>query len=412
MLTSIQAIYNDFPQRFWTVAAVSFIDKVGGTMLFPFFALYITQQFNVGMTQAGIVLGIFAISSMLGGMIGGALTDRWGRRRLIIAGLIFSAVSTLALGLVRELALLYPLAFVIGLLSDLAGPAHQAMVADILPEEKRQEGFGVLRVVGNLAWIVGPSITGFIVGHSFLALFIIDAIISCIVAALFFFFIPETKPAAQAGETPESLLATFRGYGRALGDMAFMAYILGLSLLGVVYIQMYNSLSVFLRDQHGVSPQGYGFLLTASAITVIFLQFWTSRRIKSLPPFLLMVAGSLFYLLGFGMYGFVASYALFVTAIVVVTLGEMIVMPTSAALAAGFAPEAMRGRYMAIFGLTFALPAAVGPAAAGIILDNYDPNWLWYFGALLCGLAALSFYLLHLRLGRRSQFQAAPEAAN
>ncbi len=412
MLTSIRAIYHDFPQRFWTVAAVSFIDKVGGKILFPFFALYITQQFNVGMTQAGIVLGIFAVSSMLGGMIGGALTDRWGRRRLIIAGLIFSAVSTLALGLVRELALLYPLAFVIGLLADLAGPAHQAMVADILPEEKRQEGFGVLRVVANLSWIVGPSITGFIVGHSFRALFVIDAIISCIVAALFFLFIPETKPAAQADETPESLLATFRGYGRALGDMAFMAYILGLSLLGVVYIQMYNSLSVFLRDQHGVSPQGYGFLLTASAITVIFVQFWTSRRIKSLPPFLLMVAGSLFYLVGFGMYGFVASYALFVTAIVVVTLGEMIVMPTSAALAAGFAPEAMRGRYMAIFGLTFGLPAAVGPAAAGIILDNYDPNWLWYFGALLCGLAALSFYLLHLRLGRRSQFQNAPDAAH
>ncbi|MCW5876320.1 MAG: MFS transporter [Anaerolineales bacterium] len=410
MFAGVKAIYNEFPQRFWVVAAVSFIDRVGGTMLFPFFALYITQQFGVGMTQAGVVLGVFAISGMIGGMIGGALTDRWGRRRLIIAGLIFSALSTLTLGLVRELSLLYPLAFVIGLLSDLAGPAHQAMVADILPEEKRQEGFGVLRVVGNLAWIIGPTLTGFIVTHSFFALFVIDAIISCIVALLFYLFIPETKPAPKEDETPESMLATFRGYGRVLGDLAYMGFVLALMLLSVVYIQMYNSLSVFLRDQHGISPQGYGFLLTSSAITVILFQFWTSRRIKVWPPFLLMAAGGLFYMLGFGMYGFVGTYALFVAAIVVVTLGEMIIMPTSAALAASFAPDEMRGRYMAIFGFTFALPAAIGPAAAGIILDNYDPNWLWYLGALLCALAALGFYLLHLRLGARKQFKQMQEA--
>ena len=118
-------------------------------MLFPFFSLYITQKFNVGMTQAGIVLGIFALSGLFGQMIGGALTDKFGRRNLIIFGLIFSALSTLTLGLVKEFSVLIPLAMVIGLLSDIAGPAHSAMIADILPEQKRQEGFGILRVVGN-----------------------------------------------------------------------------------------------------------------------------------------------------------------------------------------------------------------------------------------------------------------------
>ena len=70
-------------------------------------------------------------------------------------------------------AVLIPLAIGIGLLSDIAGPAHGAMIADILPENKRQEGFGVLRVVGNMAWIIGPTIGGFVAGKSFLALFII-----------------------------------------------------------------------------------------------------------------------------------------------------------------------------------------------------------------------------------------------
>lgn len=411
MFSGLRKIYNEFPKRFWMVVGVSFIDRIGGTMLFPFFALYITQKFNVGMTQAGIVLGIFSIASLVGGVIGGALTDRFGRRRLIIFGLVFSAISTLSLGLVQQFSLLIPLAVLVGLLSDVAGPAHQAMIADILPEDKRQEGFGILRVVANMSWIIGPTVAGFVANQSFFALFVIDAIISCFVAVLFYFLIPETKPQPKVGAKPESLAQTFAGYGQVLRDLAFMAFIFASIIMTTVYIQMYNSLSVYLRDQHGVAPQGYAFLLTSSAIVVILFQFWTTRVIKSKPPFLLMALGSLIYMVGFGMFGFVSAYWLFVAAIVVVTIGEMIVMPTSSALAANFAPEDKRGRYMAVFGLLWQLPATVGPAAAGIILDNYDPNLLWYIGGALCAVAALAFTLLHARLGAKERFAPAPAAA-
>ena len=145
-------------------------------------------------------------------MIGGALTDRFGRRKLILFGLVFSAGSTLALGFVNELAVLYPLAAIIGLLSDVAGPAHQAMIADILPEKQRAEGFGIMRVVGNLSWIIGPTIGGFVAYRSFLALFVTDAIISCVVAVLFFLLIPETKPQTITEESGESIFSTFLGY--------------------------------------------------------------------------------------------------------------------------------------------------------------------------------------------------------
>ena len=94
-------IAQEFPRKFWSVVGVSFIDRVGGTMLFPFFALYITQKFHVGMTQAGVVLGLFSVFGLVGQMIGGALTDKFGRRKLIIFGLVFSAISTLAFGFIN-----------------------------------------------------------------------------------------------------------------------------------------------------------------------------------------------------------------------------------------------------------------------------------------------------------------------
>ncbi len=406
MFPNLKKIYYQFPVRFWIVVLASFISGVGGTLLFPFFALYITQKFNVGMTTAGIILGLFSVFGLAGGMLGGALADKFGRRVLIIAGLVLGSVSTVVLGFVNQLVVLYPLAVVIGTLDQIGGPAQNAMVADLLPEEKRQEGFGILRVVGNLAWIIGPTIGGLLANRSYFLLFVTNAVLSCAVAAIFYRFVPETKPQELEETKGQSVLQTIAGYKVALRDFAFMAFLVASILMMVVYLQAYNTLSVYLRNYHGINPQGYGFLLTSSAITVVLFQFWITHRVKRFPPFVLMGAGTILYAIGFGMFGFVSAYALFVTAVVVITFGEMIIVPTSQALTAHFAPEEMRGRYMAVYGFSWSIPAAIGPGAAGYILDHYNPNLVWYIGGILCLVAALAFYVLHLRLGAQERFVA------
>ena len=95
--------------------------------------------------------------------------------------------------------------------------------------------------------------------------------------------------------------------------------------------------------------------------------------------------------------GFTLVEILVVIAIVVVTMGEMLVVPTSQSVATNFAPEDMRGRYMGVFGMTWMIPATFGPGLAGIILDNYNPNLLWLACGVIGVLAAAIFILLHLR---------------
>ena len=408
-MSTLKNLYHEFPPRFWIVVGVHFIDKIGGTLAFPFFALYITGKFNVGMTDAGILLGLLSVAGILGSVIGGGLTDRLGRRKPILFGLVASALSALTFGSVNTFAWLFPVAALVGLFSEVGGPAHAAMIADILPKEQRQEGFGILRVVGNMAWLVGPTVGGFVARTSFFALFVIDATISCIVAVLFYCFMAETRPAPHEHHRQEGFFETFRNYRIVLGDKGFVAFVVSAVMMGMVYIQMYNSLSVYLRDNHGFSPQGYGVLLTSSAITVIGFQIWTMRVIKGKPPFLMMALGTLLYLVGFGMFGVVAAYWLFVLAVVIITVGEMLVVPTSQTLAAGFAKTDMRGRYMAVFALSWSIPAAAGPLAAGIVLDNYHPNLLWYLASVLCAMSAAGFYALHVKLGAQPRFAPAAE---
>jgi MFS family permease len=393
----IRNLYREYRRSFWILVGATFIDRLGGSLLFPFFALYITQKFEVGMTEVGVLFGLFSLSSFVGSFLGGALTDRVGRRRMLIFGLLASSFSTLLMGFIESLQAFYVLALIAGIFTDVAGPAHQAMVADLVPEQKRAEGFGILRVAFNLAVVIGPAIGGLMAARSYQLLFVTDAIISTIVAGIVYFFLRETKPKARLDAKPETVGATFRGYGRVLRDSTFMLFVFMCILMGLVYMNMNTTLGVFLRDVYAVPESGYGLLLSINALMVVGLQFPISRRITDRPPLLMMAFGTALYALGFGMHGLVSENAMFILAMVIITFGEMIVSPVAQALVARFAPEDMRGRYMAIFGISWSIPFMVGPLLAGLILDNLNPNLLWYAAGLVGLLSVLGFLYLQRR---------------
>ena len=403
LLEHIRNIYAEYPRQFWILILGVFIDRLGGALMFPFLTLYITQKFSVGMTEVGLIFGLVSLSSIVGSVLGGALTDRFGRKGMVIFGLLISAFINLMVGLVNAIELIYVGALFIGLFGNAGGPAQQAMVADLLPEEKRAQGFGLLRVVVNLAVVIGPAIGGLLATRSYLLLFICDAVASTITAGIVALAIRETKPALREGEPEQTMGQTFGGYRDVLRDGAFVLFIGACILMTTVYMQMNTTLSVYLRDVHSVSEQGFGYILSLNAAMVVLFQFATTRRIRKYSPLVMMAVGTLLYAIGFGMYGFVSAYVFFLVAMVIITIGEMIVAPTSQALVARLAPEDMRGRYMAIFGFSWVIPSTTGPLLAGLIMDNADPRWVWYAAGLVGLLAAAGFALLQRRGGRSAE---------
>jgi len=389
------ALYREYPKTFWTLTLVTFIDRLGGALLFPFFALYITHRFKVGMTQVGILFAVFSFSSFAGIFLGGALTDRLGRRSMLIFSLISTSISNVLMGLVDSFQMFILLALIVGVFNEAGGPAHQAMVADLLPEEKRAEGYGIIRVAFNLSVTIGPAIGGFLAARSYLSLFIADAVISLITAALVYLYLPETKPAPHPDAKPESVADTFRGYFLVFKDRVFILFVSACLLMVLVYMNMNTTLGVYLRDTHQVPESGYGFILSLNAFMVVLFQFWTTRRIEKYPPMLMMALGSALYAIGFAMYGFVSLYVLFLLAMAIITVGEMIVSPVAQALVARLAPEDMRGRYMAVSGFSWGIPFAIGPYLAGQIMDHTDQRLLWYVAGLIGVMAVSGFLMLH-----------------
>ncbi len=395
MFTKIKNTYNEYPNAFKVLTLATFIDMLGSFLLYPFYALYITEHFGVGMIEVGILFSIFAAGNIFGSMIGGALADKYGRRSMILFGLVVSGIGSIFMGLVNDLNLFYILAAFLGLVGSFGGPSRQAMVADLLPTEQQAEGFGILRVAFNLSATIGPLLGGLLATQSYMLLFIMDAVSSLITAIIVYTVIPETKPQKQDDKPEETVVKTFIGYKEVLADWVFVLFLSVSAITVLIYMQMNSTLSVFLRDVHGFPVQSFGWLISMNAVMVVLFQFWITKKISKYAPMKIMAFGALFLMIGFSMYGFISEVYMFFIAMAIITVGEIIVFPIEQVAAASLAPEDKRGRYMAVYGFQWAIPNLFGVLAAGLIMEFIGPSWVWYLAGILSLISIIGFWLLH-----------------
>jgi len=392
---------NEYPKTFWTLVLAVFIDHMGSALMYPFLALYVTRHFNVGMTQAGQLFAIFAVTSLTGSMIGGAIADKFGRKKMILFGILASASASLAFGFVQDLNLFYLVAGLTGILANAGSPAQNAMVLDLLPQEKQASGFGIIRVAYNISFAIGPVIGGLLANHNFLLIFLLDAFLSLITAGFVYLFIPETKPTPTAHQAGQSLAMTFRGYLGVFQDRLYLLLIGALVLIQMVYEQLNTTLPVFLRDTHGVQASQFGLLLSLNALMVVFMQLWIAGKTVKYPPMLVMAFSGFLYMIGFGLFGFVAQIPWFALCIILITIGEMTMSPVMMAMVSRFASEEKRGRYMAVFELGWVLPNTFASLCGGMVLDNLNPQWLWIGCAGIGFVVVLVYLALHGLGGQR-----------
>lgn len=401
MIARFRDTYNKFSKNFWLLMLASFVDMLGGSLIFPFFSLFMTMKFNVGMTEVGTMFLVWALTSgVIGNIVGGAMADRFGRKTNMIFGLIASATSALLMIVIQDLVFFYIAIAIVGIFEDIAGPARQAMIADLVPEELRADAYGMFRIIFNLSAAIGPAIGGFMATRSFELLFFADVVISLLVAVFVFFFLPETRPIVSMSAEKEapSFTETFKGYGQVFKDRLYISFLSVSMLSTLMYFNMNSSLSVYLVNHRGIRAAQYGYILSLNAGMVVLFQILFTRWTANWKPMLAIALGNLLYVIGFTMYGIFDSYSMYVLAMI--TIGEMIYAPKEQTVVAGFAPEHMRGRYMAVRNFSWIIPCAFGPLGAGLIMDHLNPRFLWFVTGGIGSLAVAGFMALHFRSGQ------------
>lgn len=387
----MQQSVKNFPRQFWILFGGTLINSTGGGMVFPFLTLYLHQRLNISMTYVGIILMLWSASALIGQIIGGTLTDQLGRKKLMAVSLVSSASVMLVFGFADSFAIASIVVILAGFVGALYQPARDAMIADLVEPARRTQAYGLIRIVANLGIAIGPAMGGFLAARSYLITFFGNALLTFIFFVITLTLIRETKP-AHAVNQPKT--ETAGNFFLVLRDTRFVIFCSAVALCTILAGQMMAVLPVYMKDNFGLGESYYGWVMTTNAAMVVALQYFITRATTKIPRLMLTTGGALLYALGVFSVSFGSVFLHFILAMVIYTFGEMILVPTSTAVTADFAPAEMRGRYMGMLGLTWSVGFGIGPTLGGLISDHIGPAAIWSMTAMSGVAAALIFIAL------------------
>lgn len=443
---ALAAVADGLPATFWWLWAGTLVNALG-QFVFPFLALYLVGRgFSVG--EAGGIVAGMAIGSILAAPIGGILADRVGRRATLVGALVLGALVTAGIAVAREPLALRIGVFLLGLVSQTYRPAAQAMVADVVAPALRARAYGLVYWAVNVGFAVSLVVGGLLAAASFTGLFLADAATMLCFGLLVWRKVPETRPlrtdAAPGGPgrpndpaAPEHrnargardarhgapqgahLRAVLAGRLRAvagevaplLRDRVLLAF-LGLHLLFVTVLFQFNVSAPVEMRRNGISPQGYGLLMSLNGIVIAVVQPFAARGLARFERGRVLAAAAILVGAGYGALALVHTAPLYALAIVTWTLGEICHTPFATATVADLSPAALRGRYQGAYGMSWGLGMYLGTELGARVLDRLGPAALWGGCAGLGVLAALGQLAAAPARRRRLRATAAGGAAS
>ena len=389
------------PRAFWFLWVGTIINRLGGFVL-PFLTLYLTTERGFSVGQAALMVSLFGAGSFTAALVGGELTDRLGRRPVVLASLFIAPVVTVSLGLVRPVAWIAVGTALLGFFVDLYRPAVSAAIADLVPPEGRPRAYGYLYWAINLGAAVAPVIAGLMAQRAYLLLFIGDAVTTFVFGLIVMAGVPETQPAQAAQSRRESIRMRLDVLRREPLLLAFTALAL---LFGTVYMQAHVTLPVEMQS-HGLTPADYGLAVAVNGALIVVLGLPASHSAARWPRFPALAAAGVLLGVGFGLNAVAATLPAYALAVVIWTLGEILGATVAPSVVADLAPVAYRGLYQGVFGAAWGLAFFTGPLLGGWVYDRFGPDALWGM-CFLAGLVLATGYLAMVRPVRRRMVEGA-----
>lgn len=359
-------------------------------MVWPFLTIYLRQRLDIPLTMVALLLTANSAAGLLAISVAGPVVDRFGRKRAMVIGMLASSAVLLGMSRADDLGAWVVLMVTEGAAAPLYVVGTQSMVADLISPERRAGAYALLRMIANLGVAIGPSVGGFVAAQSYTLAFYIGAAAELAFALLVLVFVGETVP-KRARLAPSG---QGQGYAPVLRDRPFLIFCAVYTLSAICYSLMMILLPVYAKENFGVPENQYGFIMATNAALVVLFQFGITRRTERYPHLHVLTVGTLFYALGVGSVAWGWNFPTFLVSMVVLTIGEMIMVPTSMALTANLAPVEMRGRYMGLYSLTWNIGFGVGPVLGGLLNDRLAPVAIWYGGLILGLVGAAGFALL------------------
>ena len=358
------------PATYWHLWAGLLLNRAGGFAVL-YLSLYLTDQRGTDPAVAGLVVGTYGIGGILGTLAGGLLTDRWGRRATLVSAHLAGAAVLAALAVSGDLWAITPLCFALGLAHAMPGPAFVAAITDVVPAERRSRAFNLQFWAFNLGTAAASLLAGLLARWSYLGLFLIDAACTLLTGLLIGWKVPETLTRTVRHD-PEAT----GGMRTVLADRIFLAFV-GLTLLQALLTSQTNTIVPLAMNADGLGPGSYGLTMALSGALIVFGQLFVPRFLDGHRKDRVLAVSMTVMAAGFALLAVAERLPVYLIAAVIWTVGGMIAAPPNAEINSELAPQALRGRYQAVFYLAFPAASFLAPALGGAGLQFFGAgHWL------------------------------------
>ena len=375
------------------VASVVFIDFVGFGLVIPVLPFW-AERLGANAIGVGLVLTVYALAQFVCTPLLGSLSDRHGRRPVILLSLLVEVVSFALTAIAGSLPFLLFARLVGGAGASNIGSA-QAVVADITSPERRARGMGAIGAAIGLGFVVGPAAGGALAHISPAAPFWTAAVVALANAALVYRFLPETRASREAGSVARAgrfhILAD--GWRQARGRPAIVRLVAINLLFTLAFSGMEAVFALFAQHEyHWTTRQAAlatGYLFTYVGVIVVIMQGGLVGRLaRRFSEARVLVGGLALLALGLAVLPFGGRLPVLLLALGMLSVGDGAVTPSASALLSFATPREAQGAVLGLSQGVGGLGRVFGPMLAGGLFAVVDPAAGFVAGALLALVAA------------------------
>ncbi|UUZ93836.1 MFS transporter [Paenibacillus sp. P25] len=316
--------------------------RAANSMSMPFLAIYLSRESALNPLLIGAIIGLGSLAGTAGGFIGGALSDRVGRKRIMLIALAGWVVVFGGFAIAKAPLVFMLLNMLNGLCRSLYEPVSQALMADVTEKSKRLKVFSLRYIAINVGVAVGPLLGAYFGTLTAWLPFLVTAAVYLIYSVILYILLQAFGIRRIEGEQKKGV--TIRSaWGVIVRDRVFRLYIIGAAVGAVGYSQMTVSLSQYVEKSVTEGATLFALLMTLNAVTVVLLQVPLSRWFEKKGPMAAIATGSLMFASGDVGYALSTSWAWFMVSMFLFTLGEILTYPAGNVLIDRLAPDGSAG---------------------------------------------------------------------
>ncbi|MCH6264014.1 MDR family MFS transporter [Neobacillus citreus] len=387
-MTRIKQYIGQFHPIVWVLLLGTVLTRGSAFMTLPFLSIYLSRHLELSPIVIGITVGMSPLMGTVGGFIGGHLSDRFGRKPIMLTALFTLTLVYFGFTIANEQIWFILLNAINGLCTSFFEPTSQALMADLTDKTKRMKVYSLRYTAINIGASVGPLLGAYFANTSAKVSFAITGSTYLLYAIVLLWLMKKLVISNEAAA--KKVVSAADAFKIIKTDKALRYLLVGIILINMGYSQIDSNLPQYLENSLENGVLIFSVLLTINAVMVVFLQMPISHIAEKLSLMQGMVFGAIFMTAGLIGFSFINGWVTAIIAMVLLTVGEILIFPANSMMMDKLAPEHLRGTYFGA-GQFRKIGHFFGPILGGYLLSHLQGQFMFLIISLVT-LASIIFF--------------------